>query len=289
MAEQATVPQSAAAPQHAVNDNSSRIWVLPELGNLECMHTRFRTHCFAPHTHDTFVLGHIIQGSQNYRNKGEERVWGKGTTLVINPDDLHDCRPGEEGSEYRTIYPSQVLMRQIAEEIGERPAGLPYFKMPQFEDEALCRLFCRLHGLFEGDGERLERETGLREMLGYLIRRYADGRDQMRSIGDDRDLVRKVCDFMNDNLAEDIGLEELAALAGMNQFRLIRAFRKHLGISPHAYRMNRRINEAKSMLTKGTDLAEAAISCGFYDQAHFTKNFKRAIGVTPKCYQRAFD
>ena len=275
--------------QHAVNDNSSRIWIVPELGNLECMHTRFRTHCFAPHTHDTFVLGHIVRGSQNYRNKGEERVWGPGSTLVINPDDLHDCRPGEEGSEYRTIYPGPDLMRDIADEIRETPGEMPYFKLPQIEDGKLSFLFDHLHHLLGRPGDLLEREEGLRDLLACLIRHYSDCRPGGRGIGEDGAIVRRVCDFVNDNLAGDFGLEDLADLAGMDQYRLIRTFRKILGVSPHAYRVNCRINRAKMMLTKGKGLADTAVSCGFYDQAHFSKSFKRAIGVTPRSYQKAFD
>ena len=281
-------PPAPGKAAHAVNDNSSRIWVVPDLGNLECMHSRFRSHCFAPHTHETFVLGHVVSGSQIYNNKGEVRHWGTGSTLVINPDDLHDCRPGPEGSEYRTFYPDQQLMRDVAEEVREKPGDLPYFKLPQLEDRRLSAAFATLHPLLEQPGGLLERETRLREMLAYLVEAYSDCPARSSPIGEEEALIRRVCEFVNDNLAGEIGLTVLADLAGMDQYRLIRSFRKYLGVSPHVYRMNRRISRAKGLLTHGKGLAETALSCGFYDQAHFTKNFKRAIGVTPKAYQKAF-
>ena len=273
----------------AAMKEATRFWVHRDLGGLECMHTRYRSHCFAPHTHDTFVIGQISRGYQNYRNKGVERIWGSGDILVINPDDLHDCRPGEQGSEYRTFYPDADMMKEIARQISGKEQDMPWFAVPQIEqDPELTDCLMQLNLLLDGCVDRLQLETKWLEVMGLLVLRHSDYAGSNQHLGDDAVLIQQVCDYMNDNLAEDVDLQSLADLIDMNKFRLIRSFKKMRGISPHAYRLNQRLSRAKSYLSKGMGLAEAAISCGFYDQAHFSKSFKRAIGITPRSYQQAY-
>ena len=286
------MPDGTVSVKNAHSGNrsdQSRFWVVPELQGLECMHTRYRTHCFAPHTHETFVIGQIVSGYQNYRNKGVERTWGAGSTLVINPDDLHDCRPGDLGSEYRTFYPTAEMLTDIAGQISEKTPELPWFRQPQIDqDVELSARLTRLQQMLDHKSDKLALESEWMESLSMLLLRHSDFEGQAGKIGDEAVLVQRICDYLNDNLAEDVDLQELAQLADMNKFRLIRSFKKVLGISPHAYRLNRRLSRAKDYLSKGMGLADAAITSGFYDQAHFSKSFKRAIGITPRSYQLAY-
>jgi AraC-like DNA-binding protein len=64
-------------------------------------------------------------------------------------------------------------------------------------------------------------------------------------------------------------------------FQLARAFAKHVGLPPHAYHLQRRIERARAMLLSGTSAAEAAALTGFSDQAHLTRHFRRHFGITP--------
>jgi len=64
--------------------------------------------------------------------------------------------------------------------------------------------------------------------------------------------------------------------------------REATGITPHAYRLNCRIELAKKFLQKGYDLSQVALECGFFDQSHFHRHFKAITTVTPKEYQVNF-
>jgi AraC-like DNA-binding protein len=97
----------------------------------------------------------------------------------------------------------------------------------------------------------------------------------------ERTAVARARDCLVENFDSDIGLEELAAVAGLSRAHLIRAFRKEYHITPHAFLTDRRVREARKLLRQGKAPAEVALACGFADQAHFTRHFKARTGVTP--------
>lgn len=84
-----------------------------------------------------------------------------------------------------------------------------------------------------------------------------------------------------------VSLAELAALSSVSRFQLLRAFSRQIGITPHAYLIQRRVLLAQRFLADGQTPAQAAIQAGFSDQSHMTRAFVRQVGVTPGCYSRA--
>jgi AraC-like DNA-binding protein len=81
-------------------------------------------------------------------------------------------------------------------------------------------------------------------------------------------------------------LEELAREAGTNRFSLLRAFKQRFGITPHAYLITLRVERARELLARGSELTGVAHQMGFADQAHFSRAFKRVIGMSPGRYAR---
>jgi AraC-like DNA-binding protein len=80
-------------------------------------------------------------------------------------------------------------------------------------------------------------------------------------------------------------LAELAALAGLSRYQLIRAFRRATGMTPHAWQVNQRVNLARDRLRAGEAIAEVAYGLGFADQSHFQRVFKAHAAVTPARYR----
>ncbi|MGO4837788.1 helix-turn-helix domain-containing protein, partial [Rhizobiaceae sp. 2RAB30] len=95
-------------------------------------------------------------------------------------------------------------------------------------------------------------------------------------------------DLLSDGLAEKLTLDDLAQAAGLPRQRLIRAFRRATGFTPHAFLVNRRVDVAKDMLRRGSDPLSVAMATGFSDQAHLNRIFKARVGVTPGVVRAAF-
>lgn len=79
-------------------------------------------------------------------------------------------------------------------------------------------------------------------------------------------------------------LRPAAQLLDRSVPHLVRSFQQTFGISPHAYVIGRRIEAARAMLLRGTKPATVAVHVGFYDQAHFTRHFKRHTSIAPAKY-----
>jgi AraC-like DNA-binding protein len=79
---------------------------------------------------------------------------------------------------------------------------------------------------------------------------------------------------------------ELSQVCGVSAFHLIRCFRDAVGLPPHAYLKALRVSRAQAMLQGGSSISDVAYDCGFSDQSHLTRNFKRVTGLSPGAYAR---
>ena len=82
-------------------------------------------------------------------------------------------------------------------------------------------------------------------------------------------------------------LADLAAACGLSRYQVLRAFARETGLTPHAYQIQRRLLPARSLIRRGSSLADAAATVGFADQSHMTRLFVRAYGVSPRRYALA--
>lgn len=85
---------------------------------------------------------------------------------------------------------------------------------------------------------------------------------------------------------ETLSLNELAREGGLSRYHLLRAFRRWTGMTPHAWQLDLRIQQARRLLREGMPLAETALHLGFADQSHFQRAFKQRVAATPGEYCR---
>ncbi len=87
--------------------------------------------------------------------------------------------------------------------------------------------------------------------------------------------------MMNSHPETDYSLDELAAMANLSPWYFLRQFRLRYGMPPHAWLIQARLRKARQLLQNGDRPADVSLQCGFTDQSHFTRHFKRAMGVSP--------
>ena len=97
--------------------------------------------------------------------------------------------------------------------------------------------------------------------------------------------LREIIEYIHAHLDTQLSLTNLATQLSLSTFHFARLFKKSLGLSPHKYILQTRIERAKNLiLSQCLPLSNIALQTGFYDQTHFGKAFKKYVGVSPKAF-----
>lgn len=198
----------------------------------------------------------------------------------------------ERSSEYVNILLDQKFLEQVALESGlSAPVELQHRVI--FLDSTILHIaqMFKLELINGGLAGKLYVES-LRNLLAvHLLRNYNFTVAKPGLVDGALDALKlnKVKDFIEDQLAADLSIADMAAVVHMSQFHFARVFKTATGTSPHRYLMLRRIERAKILLkvTK-VAIAEIAYQVGFASQSHFIAQFRKATGTTPKIYRDSF-
>jgi AraC-like DNA-binding protein len=233
------------------------------------------------------VIQVVEQGIDEFLCHSTLHAAPEGSVVIINPHEVHTGRSVDAVPlRYRSMYPTVELFCDIAAQLDDRLATLPHFRGPVISDQQLARMLIRAHCALERAELWLEASCLLTQALGYLIQHYTERPPHRQAIGNEPAVLRRVKAYLNEHVAEDISLEQLAQTSGFSPFHLIHVFRNATGLAPYEYLINLRIERAKQLLTGQHSIAYIAASLGFYDQSHLHRHFKRIVGVTPGAYRK---
>jgi AraC family transcriptional regulator len=130
---------------------------------------------------------------------------------------------------------------------------------------------------------------GMLTVIGsQLLRLFGEARPAPRGgiTGRQR---RIVSDHVDAHLVEPIAVSDLARLLGLSEAHFARAFKQTVGMTPHRFVMERRLERGKRMLADtGDSIALIASACGFADQAHFSRAFSQTFGLSPSALRKSF-
>jgi len=187
---------------------------------------------------------------------------------------------------------SQKLVVQAGLEMREAPA-LQLAEQFCFTDPQCEHIACALKAEAESNYPTgaLYGETLALGLAARLRRGYATANDSPHVYkgGMAPQVLRRVLDFIHDNLGEELRMESLATVAGLSHYRFAHNFKLAEGVAPHQYVIHVRMERGKQMLRETEkSIAEIALAVGCQSSSHFTRLFRRATGVTPTDYRAAF-
>lgn len=140
------------------------------------------------------------------------------------------------------------------------------------------------------DGCEIYAQTMANALAVHLLSRYSTHTKSVKiySGGLSPKKMKLVLSFINDNLQQKITLEDLASLVQLSQYHFCSAFKQSLGISPHKYVIQQRVERAKNLLKQSKlSISDISIMCGFTHQSHLHRHFKRLTGITPKVFRNS--
>jgi AraC-like DNA-binding protein len=115
----------------------------------------------------------------------------------------------------------------------------------------------------------------------------ARARASQRRGGLSPSVLRRVQESIDARLDENISLVALSEIAGLSVWHFAHAFKQSVGVAPHKYQLQRRVERAREKLVAtNMSLSEIALSVGFTDYSHFARHFRRRIGMTPSQARR---
>lgn len=259
-----------------------------ELDDLEVVRATYFRHRFPKHSHDVFAFGIVEHGAQATEYRGTTHIAVAGDICLVNPGEVHTgYAPDDQGWSYRCCYPDPELLSDIACQGGRKETVPPHFLSPVIRDPMVYRHFYRFFDAVEEKEEALCLQERLIAALSAALSRHGACNVSSRDLKGGAGHVSRACAYMEERWSEQPLLNDIATSAGLDPYSLIRAFRRLTGMTPHAYLMQTRISRGKTLLATGRSPAQVALDSGFFDQSHFTKQFKRFTGTTPSIYRDA--
>jgi AraC family transcriptional regulator len=211
-----------------------------------------------------------------------------GDVFVI-PEQVDFHEEVDGAIDYILLYLDAGWLAAVAHETidPDRVEILPHFPQP---DPLIHQIGLALKASLENKGplNRLYIESLMMTLALHLLQRYSSQSQPIATSGElPQTRFSAVIDYVEAHLDQNISLTELAALSQMSLHYFARLFKQTVGLSPHQYVTQQRIERAKQLLLqRGFTMAEVAHRVGFADQSHFNRHFKNLVGVSPKQWLR---
>lgn len=235
-------------------------------------------HSFSRHMHDQFGIGIMLAGAQDSLS-GRGRVRAEaGHVITVNPNEIHDgCPAGCQTRRWAMLYFDIQVINATLSALELAPGK--ELCHPVINSAKLASDFVGLYRMIQREGDvSLACETLLMEVLSQMVSGPA------RPCPAAPSAIERARQAIDDAPEAQMSVTTLAAVAGLSPFHFLRSFRRATGLPPHAYQVQRRLQKARRMLAGSKSITMVAAECGFADQAHFTRHFRRSYGFSPGAF-----
>ena len=275
-------PTPAAPSSHAPRVRTTR---LAAFDGVEVRDATYARRQFPAHFHDVYSIGLVVAGRERLDTEDTRVVVSAGTVIVLHPGQIHAHGAADDAPwRYRAIYVSPDALAFHAQRLGLASADGARLSCEPIDDDVVRDAVASAHVGDEGT-----RAAALTTALDRLLLHHAAaaGRDaRVRRAQLHVAAMDDAAALLRERFAAKVTVPELSARFRMPEGRFVRAFRARHGLTPGAFQMALRMNEAREALAAGEPVVAVAMACGFYDQSHFVRFFKRYVGTPPSEFKR---
>jgi AraC family transcriptional regulator len=242
-----------------------------------------------------YLTWHALAVHRNHTK--ESYVWPGARRPVSGTAGFLDFIPAEFPFSVGWTEPFEVISLNISpafvsEFVQPAGASLKFKEDAGFEDPLLAHLLLNLDSEMNAGNPsgRLYAESISAAALAQLIRTHACAPPKLGVPKGSLPLnrLRRLVEYIDANLHRQISLAELAGIAEMNVFHMLRTFKVTLGVPPHRYILQRRVERAKALLrNRALSISEIALGCGYAEQSSFTRAFQKVTGAAPAFYRNS--
>lgn len=251
---------------------------------LSCKDANFN---FPRHFHPDYCIWLNVNGGEHYFHGGNTGILQPNEFGIVAPGEVHaNSAIDHVNRNLMTFYIQTETLENIATQIDEASSPSVEFRSRFYNDPECLRLLVRLYACLHDSPSALEKESAFLEVFSLLICRHAVTKPQKNPVGSDKGRVRRAIEILHDRFEENISLDALSHQLDCTPYHLIRLFKKTSGITPYAYLLHLRLEQAREQIRQGKQLVEVALEAGFSDQSHLTRHFKTLYGITPGEYKR---
>jgi AraC-like DNA-binding protein len=240
-----------------------------------------------------YIVGVAAGRAYRLRRGRSAQLVRPGQLVVLDPSASHSGSPAERGAWAGRLLVIELATARAVPWDGDTPLSGLAFPEPAVGDRTTARRFAALHRGMERQTSALERQSAVLMFLAGLAAwspeaaRPEDEDAHAARAAHPEPAVRRALEYLRDEATRNVSLDELAAVAGLGKYHLIRRFRAATGVPPHAYQVALRVNLARRLLERGELAANVAAQTGFTDQSHLNRHFRRRLGLTPAQYAQA--
>jgi AraC-like DNA-binding protein len=256
---------------------------LPGVEVLDALNTGHRFRWF--HTAIGFGMPTTWHGVIQYRGRQQELEPGK--ALCTAPGELSAMPRILNAGSFNALMIEPDAFQSYAAEHGIRVRAPEWRASIPRTSPGLARRFASFLRLLEPHTSPMELQSSVVDLFEAWAAEVLDGGQPGAGRNLDRRTPERLREMLHSSDGTKLDLSTLAATAGMTRFQVLRSFKQRYGLPPHAYQLCAQLGRARDLLRGGRSATEVAMECGFADQSHFGRHFKRIFGVTPGTYAKA--
>ncbi|HHA1890487.1 TPA: helix-turn-helix domain-containing protein [Enterobacter ludwigii] len=237
--------------------------------------------------HHTLSL-YVADGYESYqKTPGGWKNGGGPDRFCLMPKESESTWDIRDDLSFVHLYCTDEHLRDVGEKIWDkRPLSLTLDEKIFGSDPKITALYRQfLLGCdWQQKANQLTLSTASTLLMTHLLQHYSSVQWKLPVVtgGLSPFVLLNVLAFIEENLSQPLTLAELAEQAALSEYHFARMFRQSMGLAPHQYVMQRRMEKAKALVQHTTTpLTDIALACGFNSASHFSNRFRSMMGITP--------